>query len=126
MTDHIDPSAYGSQLNPANIETVIGVRIPKGEKFVRGPIPWNWLMATGQLSPSSVGVGLVLWFLSGCAKSRVVKFSYKRAADLGLKRKSVYSALKSMEAAGLVSITRHRGKCPVVTILAPEPSAAKA
>ncbi len=123
MTDNIDLSAYGSPLNPTNIQAAIGLRIPRGQKFVRGPIPWSWLTATAQLSPSSASVGLVLWLLRGCTNSPVVKFSYNRAKELGLKRQSVYRAFDLMEAAGLVSVVRNPGKSPVVTILTPDPAA---
>ena len=33
--------------------------------FLRGPIPWTWLLAASRLGGKVLHVGIVLWFLVG-------------------------------------------------------------
>jgi hypothetical protein len=43
-------------------------RIPRhrpGEKFLRGPIPWKWLIRAGRLPGKALQVGLLLWQAAG-------------------------------------------------------------
>jgi hypothetical protein len=41
-----------------------------GEKFLKGPIPLNWLSRASQLKGKSLQVGLSLWFLAGLTNSK--------------------------------------------------------
>ena len=85
-------------------------------KFLKGPIPLDWLQCAGQLSGKALHVGIVLWFLSGVQKSLEVKFSYSLATEFGLKRHSAYRALKALEQRGLIKIWRGIGKSPIVRL----------
>jgi hypothetical protein len=89
----------------------------KGQKFIWGPIPLEWLTSAASVSCSAVLVGLVIWHLAGLKKSREVRFQYARAAEFGLHRSTVYRALEQLAGAGLVTVDRGSGRCPVVTIL---------
>jgi hypothetical protein len=89
----------------------------RGQRFIRGPIPWDWLIAASGLPSTAVRVGLVLWHLAGLRNNRRFRFEYARAAELGLSRFKVYRALDHLEHVGLVKVERNRGRCHIVTIL---------
>ena len=87
-------------------------------EFLKGPIPLLWLTAAAQLSGKApVAVGLAIWFESGRRKSNEVKLTTAILQRFAVKRKSKYSALKSLEEAGLIRVRREPRKNPVVTIL---------
>ena len=91
-------------------------RHKNGEPFLRGPIPCNWLVAAMRLPSSALSVGLVLWFLAGCKKSRKISPTGQMWRKFGVHRNSAYRGLEHLERAGLVSVSRHSGRCPIVTI----------
>ena len=84
--------------------------------FVRGPIPMSWLTRAARLPGKALHVGLLLWFRVGCEKSVTVRLTRSHCNLFGLTRHVVYRALKRLEEAGLVEVSRHRGRCPIVTI----------
>lgn len=89
------------------------------EKFIRGPIPLEWIARANALPGKAGAVGLALWFLVGVQKSRTVKLTgeVERIAACG--RKALYPALAALEKAGLVTVERKPGARAVVTILTP-------
>jgi hypothetical protein len=91
-------------------------RHKQGELFLRGPIPWNWLSIAMDLPPTAVRVGLALWFLAGCKKSGEISPTWRTWRKCGVHRNSAYRGLEYLERAGLVSVKRHRGRCPIVTL----------
>ena len=93
-----------------------------GERFLRGPIPWGWLCAAAAASKSgaAVKVALALWHLSGLNRqAKTVTLTGKVLRELGVERHAGYRGLEALEAAGLVTVERHPGRRPVVTILEP-------
>jgi hypothetical protein len=66
---------------------------------------------------AALRVGLALWYLAGCAKSREVKPTWATWRLFGLHRVSAHRGLERLERAKLVRVNRHRGRCPIVTIL---------
>jgi len=88
-----------------------------GEKFLKGPIPLNWLAEAGQLRGKALHVAIVLWFQAGLKCLRTVKLSNAVMKRFGVDRYAAYRGLKALENAGLVSVERHAGRLPVVTIL---------
>ena len=91
-----------------------------GEKFLKGPIPLNWLSRAAQLQGKSLQVGLSLWFLAGLTNSRTMKLSQSTLCDFGVNRQCKYRALKWLEDAQLISIKGANGQSPEVTLLAAE------
>ena len=91
-----------------------------GEKFLKGPIPLNWLSRAAQLQGKSLQVGLSLWFLAGLTNSRTMKLSQSTLCDFGVNRQCKYRALKWLEDAQLISIKGENGQSPEVTLLAAE------
>ena len=90
-----------------------------GKKFLKGPIPWEWLTRAAEQPGKTLHVAIALWFLEGITRTRTLPLSGKVLTALGVNRHSGYRALASLENAGLVSVVRHAGRSPVVTILDP-------
>ena len=87
-------------------------------EFLKGPIPLLWLTAASNLSGKApLAVGLAIWFESGRRKSNEVKLTSAILQRFAIKRKSKYTALNSLEDAGLIRVRREPRKNPVVTIL---------
>ena len=82
-----------------------------------GPIPYKWLCVAGALPGQALQVAMALWFLAGMKKVATVALSNAVLRDFGVSRYAGYRGLAALEAAGLVSVVRHRGRNPIVTIL---------
>ena len=89
----------------------------KGERFIKGPIPWNWMIKATAISGNAVAVSLAIWHLAGMMKTDTVRLSNKILAELSIDRSGKYRALKRLEKAGLISQKKRPGCSPVVTIL---------
>ena len=89
-----------------------------GQKFLKGPIPLNWLSTAARQPGKACHVALGLWFWVGVKKSCEVALSMSwLKAIFGVSRYSGYRGLAALEKVGLVSVVRHRGRKPVVTVL---------
>jgi hypothetical protein len=88
------------------------------EKFLKGPIPLNWLCHAAQLPGKSLHVGLAIWFLAGLNKSATVKLSQSVLNQMGVDRHSKARALKQLTNAKLISMQSAPGCAPVITVLA--------
>jgi hypothetical protein len=89
----------------------------QGEKFLKGPIPWEWLTEAANQPGQAIHVGIALWQLSGMTDEKTVALSGTLLKDLGVSRFAGYRSLTALEKAGLVSVQRHPGRNPIVTIL---------
>ncbi len=89
----------------------------KGEHFLKGPVPCTWLEQAAVLPGKALHIGLALWFMAGMTKSQTVKLSRSLAAQFGTLPDASRRALSTLEKAGLVSVIRHPGRSPVVTLL---------
>ena len=92
----------------------------RSKRFLKGPIPLDWLIIAATQSGRALHVGIVLWFLKGVKRSRTVELTRSKLALLGISRHAGYRGLTKLEEAGLVSVDRHRGRSPIVTILRDE------
>jgi hypothetical protein len=87
------------------------------ESFLRGPIPWPWLVAAGRLSGRALQVALLLWKEAGCRRARTVSFCLTHGAEMGMSEDTARRALRRLAGAGLVSVRSLPGRCPEVTLL---------
>jgi hypothetical protein len=88
-------------------ETYLGARIPMG-----------WIQVAGNLPGKAILFGLLLWHWGTMnGRSAVVRVRPGEAREAGVSRNGMYRALAKLEAAGLVSVARHRGGAAEVTIL---------
>jgi hypothetical protein len=86
--------------------------------FLKGPIPWPWLMRAAQLPGQAFKVGVAIWHLAGLKKKHTVALSLTSLyEELAVHRDAARRGLSALEAAGLVSVQRHAGRKPIVTIL---------
>jgi hypothetical protein len=91
----------------------------RSAEFIRGPIPLGWLLNACGLPGSALPVGLAVWFGAGCqGKRQAVPICNSLLSRFGVERIPGYRGLRALEQAGLVSVERHHGRCPRVTILA--------
>jgi hypothetical protein len=86
------------------------------EPFLKGPIPMSWLQAAAVLPGRALHVGLAIWHLVGLRSSETVLLSGFVLKGLHVDRYATRRALRSLEGAGLVSVERHRGRRPRVTV----------
>lgn len=86
-------------------------------RFLRGPIPLEWLMKASQLSGQALHVAIAIWFLTGVKNTNSVKLSNKLLSEFGVNRYSKRRALRQLTSADLISVEQGRGKSPVVTVL---------
>lgn len=89
------------------------------KRFIKGPIPLNWLRQAATLGrgKSSLSVGLALWFQSGLERNRTIKLTSNLTKLFSLSRDGCYSGLELLQKAGLISIERRKGKSSIVTII---------
>jgi DNA-binding transcriptional ArsR family regulator len=95
-------------------------RLPRhkaGEKFLKGPIPLDWLSAAARLPGKSLHVAIAIWFTASLNKSATVPLSNIAGLPFGLDRNAKYRALQWLEEAGLILVERKLGRSPVVTLL---------
>ncbi|MDA0746219.1 MAG: hypothetical protein O2954_06850 [bacterium] len=65
-------------------------------------------------------VGIWLWHWHFIKRSPKIGLSVKKLESFGVERHSAYRALKALEQAKLVSVDRHAGRSPLVTLRAIE------
>lgn len=91
------------------------------DRFLKGPVPWRWLLRAMALPGKALAVGLMLWRLRGMAGRDPVLFCLTRAAADGIPTMTARRAIRALEGAGLVSIERRPGRGLEVTILLDTP-----
>lgn len=92
----------------------------KGERFIRGPIPLEWMKLASRCGNRSEAVAVLLWYLAGFQRSNPVKLSKTVLAELAVHPRTARRVLAKMADAGLVDVEFHRGRSPVVVITAPQ------
>jgi hypothetical protein len=84
--------------------------------FLKGPVPWPWIIAAAALPGRALVVGLCLWRLAGALKSRTVKLGNADLKPLGVDRAAKSRALAVLECAGLIEVAREPSRFPTVTL----------
>lgn len=96
---------------------VPGRSVSHGGRFIKGPIPLDWIGRAACLPGKTLHVALALQYLAGLQKTHTVKLGAKALAILGVARDAKYDALDRLQEAGLITVERARGRIPVVTML---------
>jgi hypothetical protein len=86
-----------------------------GEWFLKGPVPWAWLVRAGRLRGRALHVGLCLWREAGRRNNRTVRLCLA-TIGLGLTRWATRRGLSALESAELVSVQRTPGRCLTVEL----------
>ena len=93
----------------------------KGERFIRGPIPLEWMKLASQCGNRSEAVAVLLWYSAGLQRSNPVRLSANTLAELRVRPRTAKRVLLKMISFGLVNAEFRRGKSPIVTLLDPKP-----
>ena len=100
-------------------------RHDKGEHFLKGPVPLNWLAQAARCGGKALSVAIILWYRAGLKRSPTVKVPRWTADKFDLRRHAKTRGLKALEQAGLVRVKRQQGCSPEVTLLDYKDSAPK-
>lgn len=87
-----------------------------GQAFLKGPVPWDWLVQAGQLPGQALHVGLVLWREAGCLNRHTVPFRLSLAVQFGMHQATARRGLHALEKAGLISTRTIPGRHLEVTL----------
>lgn len=106
----------GERLSAASVRRHKQKQKRQQAEFVCGPIPVDWIARAAALPGRALAVGLAVWFVDGTRRSN------KAVCDslltrFGVSRWAGYRGLRALEQGGLVTVDRHRGRCPRVAIL---------
>lgn len=93
--------------------------------FLKGPIPMDWLEIAAALPGKTFHAAMALWRLRGLTKGAPIRFTGAAQKRFSLTRGTAADAIARLEASGLIRVTRHTGRCPVITIL-PAPKSGEA
>ena len=93
------------------------IEAPLSAPFLKGPIPMAWLNEAAKLPGKAINLGIAIWWLHGMAKTKPFKLTGKALDQLGVSRDAASSALKRLEAQGLIRVHRSPGQRPAVEIL---------
>jgi hypothetical protein len=94
-----------------------GKRSTRLKKFIKGPIPLAWITKAAGVEGKTLHVALALYYLAGLNRSRTVVLSHATLQLFGVSRQAGNRALHQLEEMELISVDRHVGRSPVVTIL---------
>ena len=100
------------------------IRVPRhraGEQFLKGPVPLDWLAVAAKLPGKALAVGLAIWFLIGLKTTNRISLTHSHLEKLDVGRKAAYRALAALEGAKLISVERHAGRSPIITVLDARP-----
>lgn len=89
-----------------------------GERFIRGPIPLEWMKLASKCGNRAEAVAVLLWYAAGFQRSNPVKLSTKILTELGVHPRTAKRVLIRMEVLGLTKNEFKRGRSPVVLIKA--------
>jgi hypothetical protein len=91
--------------------------VGSANSFLKGPVPWPWIVTAATLPGKALLVGLCLWRLAGAMKTFTVVLGNADLASLHVDRASKSRALSELERVGLVKIQRQLGRFPRVTLI---------
>jgi hypothetical protein len=89
----------------------------QGEQFLKGPIPWPWLLRAMTLRGRALHVALLVWKESGIRRDRTVHLNISATAKIGIHPDTARRGLQALASAKLVAVTHHPGQALEVTLL---------
>ena len=85
-------------------------KIRRGERFLKGPIPFREIATAARLPGKSLAIFVAVHHQITLTGQPIVTVPAKLLRDLGITRSMKSRCLKSLEQAGIVSVTRSRGR----------------
>ena len=116
----MDPDALSLKRAPHKPQQARAPHHKSGERFLRGPIPMNWLNKASRTSGrgSAFQIAIAIWHISGLKKqARRFRLVSSVLKNMGINRHACYRGLRVLENARLIHVERHAGRLPIVTIL---------
>jgi hypothetical protein len=86
-------------------------------RYLKGPIPWDWVVRASMLLGKALVVGLCLWRISGATKSKTVVLANRELEPFGIGRSTKARALAALQGAGLIRTERRPGRWSEITLL---------
>jgi hypothetical protein len=86
-------------------------------RFLKGPVPLPWLQSAAKLPGKAFQVGAALWYRAGMECKSTITLTNILLGEFGVNRYAKRRALQQLERAGLISVSRKRGRNPLVTIV---------
>lgn len=83
---------------------------PIKKKFLKGPIPLDWLTAAAQLPGKAINVGITLWWLDGMSKTGILKLTRQAQLALNISKDAERDGLRRLQKAGLIELTTRSGQ----------------
>ena len=87
------------------------------QRFLKGPIPLDWLTAAAQLPGKAINVGIALWWLAGMSKTGILKLTRQSQLALNISKDAVRDGLRRLHQAGLIELTAQPGQRHSVRII---------
>ena len=91
-------------------------RRKRADLFVKGPLPFPWLIAAARCHPRGVEVLLMVRMLSDIQGAAEVALPNGLLAEMGVTRETKRRVLAALEDAGLVLVNRCPGRLPQVAL----------
>jgi hypothetical protein len=100
-----------------SVASAVGPPRPQpGEHFLKGPVPWGWLWIAAQQPGRAMCVAIYIWYLAGLTKRNRFPLPTAKLDKFRVNRFAQYRALKGLVTAALISVNRHRGRHPIITL----------
>ena len=106
----VEPDAAASE----NVKAKLG---HNSKRFLKGPIPWSWIIRASGLPRQALVLGLCLWRLKGATQKDTVLLSNTELEPFGIDRAAKSRGLAALEKAGLIKVDRKRGRWANITLL---------
>ena len=90
---------------------------PIHKRFLKGPIPLDWLAAAAQLPGKAINVGLALWWLAGMSKTGVLKLTRQSQIAMNISKDAERDGLRRLQRAGLIEIAARPGQRHSIRII---------
>src|SRR5262249_46413977 len=90
---------------------------PNGNRFLKGRIPWSWIVRASRLPGQALLLGLCLWRLKGATRKDTVALGNAELRPFGIDRAAKSRGLAELEKAGLIKVDRKPGRWSDMTLL---------
>jgi hypothetical protein len=87
------------------------------KKFIKGPIPLDWMDAVLLMGGRALNVALAIWYQVGLKKTKTVTLPRSTSKLFRVTRHNVWRVLKRLEEERLIYVVRQKGKLSRITIL---------
>lgn len=90
---------------------------PVKKKFLKGPVPLDWLTAVTQLPGKAINVGIALWWIAGMSKTGELKLTRQAQLAFNISKDAERDGLRRLQQAGLIELTARPGQRHTVRIV---------